>query len=141
LLLGYLMNLNDQALDDNTTKAMPYKHKRVFLAQLPLGTVDQDQTSTTSNNHIIAMCGILSTINMLRSMLTANFVHPTIASTCLLYVQVHNTCSLHINTLKRTIYNGIYNLGLNSSPLCLPQRHASKNYNIFEAPIFLVPSL
>jgi hypothetical protein len=62
-LSRYLMNLNDQALDDNTTKAVPYKHKGVFLAQLPLGTVDQ--TSTTLNNHIIAMCGILSTINML----------------------------------------------------------------------------
>jgi hypothetical protein len=134
------MNLNDQALDDNTTKAVPYKHKGVFLAQLPLGTVDQDQTSTTSNNHIIAMCGILSTINMLRSMLTPNLVHPTSASTCLLHVQVHNTCSLQINTLKRIIYSGIYSLNLNSSPLCLPQSHASKHYNIFEAPIFIVPS-
>jgi len=49
LLLRYLMNLNDQALDDNTTKAVPYKHKGVFLAQFPLRTVDQDQTSTTLN--------------------------------------------------------------------------------------------
>ncbi len=134
------MNLNDQALDDNTTKAVPYKHKGVFLAQLPLGTVDQDQTSTTSNNHIIAMCDILSTIKKLRSMLTANLVHPISASTCLLHVQVHNTCSLQISTLKRTIYSGIYSLDLNSLPLCLRQSHASKNYNIFEAPIFLVPS-
>jgi riboflavin synthase alpha subunit len=133
------MNLNDQALDDNTTKAVPYEHKGVFLAQLPLKTVDQDQTSTKLNKHIIAMCGILSTINMLRSMLTTNLVHPTSSSTCLLYVQVHNTCNLHTNTLKRTIYNGIYMLDLNSSPL--PQRHASKNDNIFESPIFLVPSL
>jgi hypothetical protein len=44
------MNLNDQALDDNTTKAVAYEHKGVLLAQLPLGTVDQDQTSTTLNN-------------------------------------------------------------------------------------------
>jgi len=114
MLLRYLMNLNDQALDDNTTKAVPYKHKGVFLAQLPLRTVDQDQTRTTLNNHIIAMCGILSTINMLRSMLTPNLVHTTSSSTCLLYVQVHNTCSLHKKTLKRTIYNGIYSLDLNS---------------------------
>jgi hypothetical protein len=85
------------------------------------------------------MCGILSTINMLRSMLNANLVHPTSSSACLLYVQVHNTCNLHINTLKRTIYNGIYMLDLDS--LTLPQRHASKNYNIFESPTFLVPSL
>ncbi len=133
------MNLKDQALDDNTTKAMPYEHKGVFLAQLPLRTVDQHQTSTTLHKHIIAMCGILSTINMLRSMLTMNLVHPTSSSTCLLYVQVHNTCNFHISTLKRTIYNGIYMLDLNSLPL--PQRDASKNYNIFESPIFLVPSL
>ncbi len=72
LLLRYLTNLKDQALDDNTTKAVPYKHKGVFLAQLPLKTVDQGQTSTTLHKHIIAMCGILSTINMLRSMLIAN---------------------------------------------------------------------
>ncbi len=139
LLLRFLMNLKDQALDDNTTKAVPYKYKWVFLAQLPLRTVDQDQTSTTLHKHIIATCGILSTINMLRSMFIANLVDPTISSTCLLCVQVHKTCNLHINTLKRTIYNGIYMLDLNSSPL--PQRHASKNYNIFESPIFLVPSL
>jgi hypothetical protein len=60
------MNLKDQALDDNTTKAVPYEHKGVFSAQLPLGIIDQDQTSTTLNNHRIAMCGILSTINMPR---------------------------------------------------------------------------
>jgi hypothetical protein len=101
------MNLNDQAFDDNTTKAMPYKHKGVFLAQLPLATVDQDQTNTTLNDHTIAMCGILSTINMLRSMLTADFVHPTSSSTCLLYVQVHNTRNLHVDILKRRVYNGI----------------------------------
>jgi len=133
------MNLNDQALDDNTTKAVPYKHKGVFLAQLPLRTVDQDQTRTTLNKHIIAMCGNLSIINMLRSMLTANLVHPTSSSACLLYVHVHNNCNLNRNTLKGTIYNEIYMLDLNSSPL--PQRHASKNYNIFESPIFLVHSL
>jgi hypothetical protein len=130
LFLRSLMNLKDQALDDNTTKAMPYEHKRVFLAQLPLRTVDQDQTSTTLHEHIVATCGILSNINMLRSMLAANLVHPTSSSTCLLYVQVHNTCNLRINTFKRTIYNGIHMLDLNSLPL--PQRHASKNYNIFE---------
>jgi hypothetical protein len=132
------MNLNEQALDDNTTKAVPYKHQGVVLAQLPLRAVDEDQTSTTINKHIIAMCGILSTTNMLRSMLTKNLVRPTSSSTCLLYVQVRNTCNLHINTLKRTTYDGIYMLDLNSP---LPQRHASKNYNIFEPPIFLVPSL
>ncbi len=81
------MNLHDQALDDNTTKAVPYKHKGVFLAQLPLGTVNKDQTSTTLNNHIIAMCSILSTINMLRSTLIVNLVHHTSSSTCLFYVQ------------------------------------------------------
>jgi hypothetical protein len=131
LLLRYLMNLNDQVLDDNTTKAMPYKHKGVILAQLPFKIVDQDQTSTTLNKNMITMCGILSTINML----SVNWVHPTSSSTCLLYVKVHNTCNLHINTLKRTIYNGIYMLDLNSLPL--PQRHASKNYKIFESPIFV----
>ncbi len=138
LLLRYLMNLKDQALDDNTTKAVAHKHKGVFLAQLPL-PVDQDQISTTLHKHIITMCGILSTINMLRSMLTTNLIHTTRSSTYFLYVQVHNTCNLHINTLKRTIYNEIYMLELNSLPL--PQRHVSKNYNIFESPIFLVLSL
>jgi riboflavin synthase alpha subunit len=116
---------------------VPHKHKGVFLAQLPL-PVDQDQISTL-HKHIITMCGILSTINMLRSMLTTNFIHTTSSSTCFLYVQVHNTCNLHINTLKRTIYNEIYMLELNSLPL--QQRHVSKNYNIFGSPIFLVLSL
>jgi hypothetical protein len=100
------MNLNDQAFDDNTTKAVPYKDKGVFPAQLPLATVDQDQTNKTLNDHIIPMCDILSTINMLRSMLIANFVHPTCSNTCLLNVEVHVTCNLHIDTLRRTIYNG-----------------------------------
>ncbi len=66
LLLRYPMNLNDQAFDDNTTKAVPNKDKGVFLAQLPLATVDQDQTNTRLNDHIIAMCATLSTINMIR---------------------------------------------------------------------------
>ncbi len=95
------MNFKDQALDDNTTKAVPYEHKGVFLAQLPLRTVDQDQTSTTLHKHIIAMCGILSTINMLRSMLTANLVHPTSSSTCLLYVEVHQHLQLAHKHLKK----------------------------------------
>jgi hypothetical protein len=135
------MNLRDQALDDNTTKAVPYKHKGVFLAQLPLGTVDQDQTSTTLNNHIIAMCAILSTNQYAKICAHCKSGTSHKFEYMPLVCSVHNSCSLHINTLKRTIYNGIYSLDLNSSPLCLPQRHASKNYNIFEAPIFLVPSL
>ncbi len=103
LLSRYLMNLNDQALDDNTTKAVPYKHKGVFLAQLPLGTVDQDQTSTTLNNHIIAMCGLLSTINMLRSMLIANLVHPTSSSICLLYFSPQQLLLAHKHLKKNNL--------------------------------------
>jgi hypothetical protein len=135
------MNLNDQALNDNTTKAMPHKHKGVFLTQLPHMTAYQDQTGTTLNDHITAMCEIHSTINMLRSMLNANFVHPTSSSTCIPYVQVHNTCNLHIETFKKIVYNGIYSLDLNSLPICLLQRHASRSYNISETPIFLLPNL
>jgi len=95
----------------------PYKHKRVFLAQLPYMTANQDQTSTTLNDHIIAMCGIVSTINMLRSMLIANFVHLTSSSPQ--YLQL-----AHVS-LTRTVYNWIYNSDLNSPPLCLLQRHVS----------------
>jgi hypothetical protein len=95
----------------------PYKHKGVFLAQLPYTTSNQNQTSTTLNDHIMTMCGILSTINMLRSMLIANFVHPTSSSSQ--YLQL-----AHVS-LTRTVYNGIYNLDLNSPPLCLLQRHVS----------------
>jgi len=54
--------------------------QRGVLGQLPYMTANQDQTSTTLNDHIMAMCGILSTINMLRSMFIANFVHPTSSS-------------------------------------------------------------
>jgi hypothetical protein len=96
---------------------LPYKHKGVFLAQLPYMTTNQDKKSTTLNDHIIAMCGILSTVNMLRSMITANFVHPTSSSPQ--YLQL-----AHVS-LTRTIYNGIYNLDLNSPPLCLLQKHVS----------------
>jgi hypothetical protein len=58
----------------------PYKHERVFLAQLPYMIANEDQISITLNDHIIAMCGIISTINMLRSMFIANFVHLTSSS-------------------------------------------------------------
>jgi hypothetical protein len=92
----------------------PYKHKGVFLAQLPYMTANQDKKSTTLNDHIIAMCGILFTINMLRSMLTTNFLHPTSSSPQ--YLQL-----AHVS-LTRIVYNRIYNLDLNSPPLCLLQR-------------------
>ncbi len=146
LLSRYPMNLNDQAFNDNTTKAMPYKDKGVFLTQLPLATVDQDQTNTRLNDHIIAMCATLSTINMKRCAYykfctshKCKWMPPICLSSK--YLQLTH------RHLKRTIYNefyrldGIYSLDLNSSPVCLPQRHAYGSYNIFETPIFLVLSL